>query len=107
MNKKAAGVPGDIPMKLISEFSYEFSRPLSHLINSCFSQGIYPELWKMEYVQKVYPPEKLKDLRKISGLMNFSKVTDKIIAELISDDMTHSRDRAQYGNQKKVSTSWG
>ena len=35
--------------------------------------------------------------------MNFSKVTDKIIAELISDDMTHSRDRAQYGNQKKVS----
>ena len=106
MNKKAAGVPGDIPMKLISEFSYEFSKPLSHLINSCFNQGIYPELWKMEYVTpvpKVYPPEKLKDLRKISGLMNFSKVTDKIIAELISDDMTHSRDRAQYGNQKKVS----
>ena len=58
MNKKAAGVPGDIPMKLISEFSYEFSRPLSHLINSCFSQGIYPELWKMEYVTpvpNVYP----------------------------------------------------
>ena len=48
-------------------------------------------------------PEKLKDLRKISGLMNFSKVTDKIIAELISDDITHSRDRAQYGNQKNVS----
>ena len=106
MNKKAAASPGDIPMKLISEFSYEFSKPLSHLINSCFEQGIYPELWKMEYVTpvpKVYPPEKLKDLRKISGLMNFSKVTDKIIAELISDDMTHSRDRAQYGNQKKVS----
>ena len=106
MNKKAAGVPGDIPMRLINVFSNEFSRPLAHLINSCFSQGIYPELWKMEYVTpvpKVYPPEKLGDLRKISGLMNFSKIADKIIAELISDDMTHSRDRAQYGNQKKVS----
>ena len=101
MNKKAAGVPGDIPMRLINVFSNEFSRPLAHLINSCFSQGIYPELWKMEYVTpvpKVYPPEKLGDLQKISGLMNFSKIADKIITELISDDMTHSRDRAQYGN---------
>ena len=88
-------------MRLIAEFSYEFSRPLSHLINNCLRQGIYPKLWKMEYVTpvpKIYPPENLKDLRKISGLSNFSKITDKILAELISNDMTHSRDRAQYGN---------
>ena len=54
-------------------------------------------------VPKVFPPEKIKDLRKISGLMNFSKITDKVIAEYISEDMKDSRDRAQYGNQKKLS----
>ena len=106
MNKKSAGVPGDIPMKLIAEFASELAKPLAHLINCCFSQGIYPNLWKKEYVTpvpKIHPPEKISDLRRISGLMNLSKITDKIIAELISEDMKHSRDKAQYGNQKKVS----
>ena len=90
MNKKSAGVPGDVPMRIIAEFSYEFSKPLAHLINHCFSQGTYPKLWKMEFVTpvpKVFPPEKIKDLRKISGLMNFSKITDKVIAEYISEDI--------------------
>ena len=52
---------------------------------------------------KVFPPEKLKDLRKISGLLNFSKISDKIIGELIIEDMADSRDLAQYGNEKKMS----
>ena len=106
MNKKAAQVPGDIPMKIIAEFSHELSKPLAHLINNCFRQGIYPNLWKIEFVTpvpKVYPPEKIKDLRKIAGLLNLSKITDKIIAEYIVDDMQYTRDKSQYGNKKKVS----
>ena len=106
MNKKAACVPGDVPMKIISEFSFELARPLTHLINNCLSQGVYPKLWKMEYVTpvpKVHPPEKLSDLRKISGLMNFSKITDKILAQYIVDDMRLNRDKTQYGNQKNLS----
>ena len=66
----------------------------------------HPDIWKLEYVTpvpKVYPPEKLSDLRRISGLLNLSKITDKIIAEIIAADMQKSRDRAQYGNVKKVS----
>ena len=106
MNMKAAGVPGDIPMKLISDFSFELSRPMAHIVNTCFTQGIYPNLWKLEFVTpvpKVHPPEKLSDLRKISGLFNLSKITDKIIAEIITEDMKVTRDKAQYGNLKKVS----
>ena len=106
MNMKAAGVPGDIPMKLISNFSFELSRPMAHIVNTCFTQGIYPNLWKLEFVTpvpKVHPPEKLSDLRKISGLFNLSKITDKIIAEIITEDMKVTRDKAQYGNLKKVS----
>ena len=54
-------------------------------------------------VPKSFPAEKLKDLRKISGLLNFSKVTDKIIGEYLIEDMSPTRDLVQYGNEKGVS----
>ena len=49
MNKKAATVPGDIPMKLIAEFSVELAEPLAHLFNVCL-QSIriiitFPHVW--------------------------------------------------------------
>ena len=106
MNHKAATVDGDIPVKIIKEFSEELSLPLTHMVNSCLSGGIYPNLWKVENVTpvpKVFPPEKLKDLRKISGLLNFSKITDKVIADLLAEDMFEKRDKSQYGNQKNLS----
>ena len=68
----------------------------------------YPDLWKVESVTpapKVYPVQKLKDLRKISGLLNCSKITDKIIGELIIEDMASTRDISQYGNEKKMSAN--
>ena len=74
MNHKAATLDGDLPIKIIKEFKEELSLPLSHLINSCMSTGTYPNLWKVETVTpvpKIFPPEQLKDLRKISGLINF------------------------------------
>ena len=90
MNMKAATANGDVPIKLISEFSVEFAFPLAHIINFCLKTGVYPNLWKLESVTpapKVFPPEKIKDLRKISGLLNFSKITDKIIGEFLIEDM--------------------
>ena len=69
-------------------------------------RGVYPQIWKREYVTpipKIHPPEKIKDLRKISGLMNLSKITDKILANFIIDDMHATRDKAQFGNMKKLS----
>ena len=107
MNKKAATVPNDIPMKVIDEFSVEISFPLAHIINCCLSQGRYPDAWKLESVTpvpKTFPPEQLKDLRRISGLPNLAKITDKLIGEMIIGDMAASRDRSQYGNEKNVSS---
>ena len=54
-------------------------------------------------VPKSFPTEKLKDLRKISGLLIFSKVTDKLVGEFLIQDMALSRDPAQYGNAKNIS----
>ena len=93
-------------MRIINEFADEFTLPLCHIINSCLQAGQYPRLWKIEMVSpvpKVYPPEKLDHLRKISGLMNFSKITDKILTEYLVEDMASTWDKAQYGNVKGVS----
>ena len=68
--------------------------------------GVYPDIWKIETVSpvpKIYPPGKLEDLRKISGLPNCSKVADKIIGEFVLKDMEPTRDPSQYGNEKQIS----
>ena len=105
MNKKAATVKNDVPMKILDRFAEEISFPLTHVINATL-KGKYPNLWKLETitpVPKVFPPEKLKDLRKISGLLNCSKIAEKAIGELIIKDMKPSRDLSQFGNEKKLS----
>ena len=105
-NHKATTLDGDLPIRIIKEFSVELSLPLAHLVSSCMSVGQYPNLWKVEYVTpvtKIYPPEKRKDLRKISCLLNFSKIADKVVAELLTEDMEEKRDKSQYGNQKNIS----
>ena len=106
MNKKAATVTGDVPIKLIDEFAVEIATPLAHILNVCLMDGVYPDIYKVESVTpapKVFPPPKIKDLRKISGLFNCAKVFDKIIGEYIIEDMAPTRDPAQYGNEKKIS----
>ena len=106
MNKKAATVPGDIPMKLIAEFSVELAEPLAHVFNVCLQEGVYPEIYKSECITpapKVFPPENIKDLRKISGFLNSAKLFDKLIAQYLIADMAPSRDPSQYGNERKLS----
>ena len=98
INKKAATIEGDLPARIIHEFSEELSVPLSNLISSCLGGCVYPNLWKIEYVTpvpKIYPPERLTDLRKISGLLHFSKIADKVIAELLAEDMSDKRDKSE------------
>ena len=68
MRKNACTIKGDLPMKVSSEFADDLTLPLSHIINSSFQQGKYPNIWKNEIVTpaaKVFPPEKgsPKDIR--------------------------------------------
>ena len=56
-------------------------------------------------VAKVHPPASVNDLRKISGLKNFSKFAEKMIGKFIIEDMSNNRDPSQYGNQKGVSVN--
>ena len=77
MKKKASTVMGDIPWRIILEYSVELSNPLANIYNSATLDGVWPTLWKHEFitpVPKVYPPNRTDDLRKISGTKNLSKL---------------------------------
>ena len=103
-----ATVKEDIPAKIIKEFAPELSGPLADVLNCMVSKGEYPHLWKLEMVTpvaKVQPPASVSDLRKISGLKNFSKIAEKMLGKFIISDMSKSRDPSQYGNQKGVSVN--
>ena len=91
---------------MISEFSVELATPLAHIYNVCLANSHYPDIYKGESVTpvpKCFPPERLKDLRKISGLLNSAKIFDKLISEFMISDMAPKRDPARYGNEKHIS----
>ena len=71
-----------------------------------FEQGNYPIIWKTEFItpiNKVKLPEDRSQLRPLSGVFNFAKITDCIISSMIIDDMSPNRDMSQYGNEKGIS----
>ena len=107
IKKKTSTVTGDIPMKLIKYCAEELSFPLYDIYLRALVFGEYPDVYKVEIVTpapKVYPTETLKDLRKIAGTPNFSKIFEGILAEVMIEDMKPTRDPSQYGNSKGVST---
>ena len=103
-----ATVKDDVPAKLIKEFAPELSDPLSDIITCMIQRGEFPFIWKLEMVTpaaKIYPPKSVNDLRKISGLKNFSKIAEKILGKFMISDMENSRDTSQYGNEKGLSVN--
>ena len=98
--------PGDLPPQLIKMFAKQLSVPLCEILNSSIAQGKWSKLWKCEMVTpvpKVYPPKTPEDLRNISCLLTFNKVCEKMISELMIEDIMKNLDKSQYANQKGVS----
>ena len=99
-------VEGDFPAKLCKHFAAYLAEPLSDILNTAVRRGEYPEIYKFEVstpVPKTYPTQKVSQLRNISGLFNFNKVMEKLLAELIISDMEAKLDPSQFGNQKGIS----
>ena len=99
-------VTGDFPAQLIKQFAAYLCEPFTDVINTSLKLGQYPQLYKFEIctpVPKVRPVEDVSQLRNISGLLNWDKIMEKLIAQLILSDMQSSLDPAQFGNQKNTS----
>ena len=97
---------GDVPWRIICEFSVELSFPLSNIYNTGTEKGEWPNIWKYEIVTpvpKIYPPNTVEDLRKISGTKNFSKVYEALLSDTLIEDISPTLDPSQYGNQKGLS----
>ena len=82
------------------------SKPIANIFNTSISQGTWPEVWKQEVVTpvaKVFPPALMKNLRSISGLPALDKILERLISDLLIQDMKKHMDISQYGNQKGIS----
>ena len=67
----------------------QLSVSLCDILNTSIVQGKWSKLWKFENVTpKVYPPKTPEDLRNISCLRTFNTVCEKIISELMIEDIT-------------------
>ena len=103
---KSSG-PDGIPPKIIREFAYELSGPMTEILNSSFAEGIVPHQWKSAIVipvPKQYPPS-IDKLRPISLTDIFAKVAEGFISKWILDDIAHNIDINQFGNISGISTS--
>ena len=106
LNTDRATVPGDFPAKLAKTFAAYLAEPLADIINTSVRRGEYPNIYKFEVstpVPKVHPTQSTAQLRNISGLFNFDKIFEKLLAEMMISDMSNNLDPAQYGNQKGLS----
>ena len=99
-------VPGDLPAKLIKKIAVYLAEPLTDIVNSGIKRGEYPAIYKNEIctpVPKVHPPEKVSQMRNISGLFTSDKIMEKLITQIMLTHMKPKLDPSQYGNEKGTS----
>ena len=105
LKSKKSTPPGDIPVKIIKEFSQYLCIPLTDIINSSITQGQWATCYKKEVitpVPKEYPVSEISMLRPISSLLSFNKIQEMAICEMIASDMADMQDPTQYGNRKRT-----
>ncbi|KAI8502148.1 hypothetical protein Bbelb_197360 [Branchiostoma belcheri] len=104
--RKAAG-PDGIPGKLIREFAYELSGPLSDILNCSLAQGIVPDEWKSAIVvpvPKTKPPS-IDQIRPISLTSLLAKIAEGFITQWALSDILPQIDPQQFGCLKGRSTT--
>ena len=101
-------VKGDLPAKIFKEFAAHIAEPLAHVINTSLIQGEYPQIYKFEVctpVPKKYPVKSIEQMRNISGLLTCDKIFEKLLSEIIINDMQDKADVSQFGNKNKYQSS--
>ncbi|KAJ3652703.1 hypothetical protein Zmor_018645 [Zophobas morio] len=112
INKLKPNVAGidEISGKML-QISFDWIlRPLTHIINFSFEQGLVPKLWHLSVVTpipKKSDPKSLNDLRPISLLCNTFKVAESIFLEQMKEHFNELAiiPNVQSGFRKNYSTS--
>ena len=106
MDTNKAVPRNDVSTKIFKTFAEQLCGPITMLINEAIMTGYWPEFLKVETVTpvpKVSHPQTVDDLRKICGLLNLSKILEKVICKHLVADMKDKLDKSQYANQKGLS----
>ena len=86
--KPSSLVPGDLPVKLVKEFTPELANPVTRIYNRITETGEYPRQWVVEYqlaIPKVTPPLSEDDTRNIASTAYLSKQYESFIGDWILD----------------------
>ncbi len=78
-----SGGPDNLSARILKEFAYELSIPVTDIINPSVSQGVVPVQWKQANIvpiPKQYPPT-LDKLRPISLTPLLSKIAEGFICK--------------------------
>ena len=98
--KPNSSVPGDLPKKIVQEFSCELATPITIIYNSILKTFQYPRQWVVEHqipLQKVYPASSEDQLRNIAKTAFNSKVFEAFLADWLLPIVAPFLDPCQYG----------
>ncbi|KAI8499050.1 hypothetical protein Bbelb_235030 [Branchiostoma belcheri] len=104
--RKAAG-PDNITGRLIKEFAFELSQPLTSILNASLNEGRVPKEWHEATViplPKTKPP-KVSELRPVSLTSLLAKVCESFIAKWTMSDIITNIDPQQFGGLPGRSTT--
>ncbi|KAI8492652.1 hypothetical protein Bbelb_296930 [Branchiostoma belcheri] len=104
--RKAAG-PDNITGRLIREFAYELSQPLTCILNASLSEGLVPREWREATVipiPKTKPPS-LEEIRPVSLTSLLAKVCEGFVAKWTLVDIIQNIDPKQFGGLPGKSTT--
>ena len=102
--------PNSIPTKILKDYKSEFSKPLSDMINTSFTTGIFPSALK---VASIIPIHKKGDkfdcntYRPISLLSNIRKIFEKMMHIYLTTFLNKNKVSSsfQFGIRNKYSTN--
>ena len=110
-NKPESSVKGDIPKKLMTEYSYLWAGPVTRIFNNIIQTATWPEQWKSENaicLHKTEDPRLVKsedDVRTISKTNFLSKVFEKVLGSWLLPLVEPYLDPGQCGGLSGTSTS--
>ena len=98
--KPNSTVPGDLPKRIVQEFSCELSTPVTIIYNSILRTLEYPRHWVIEYqipLPKVSQPSSEDELRNIAKTAFCSKIFESFLSDWLLPSVGKYLDPCQYG----------